>query len=117
MSISDKFFISPTLHERTVKLPDGSEHVLHFKELPASEFRRFRLAEQSDDENQQVGSMAKLIAASLREPDGKQALSYTKALELTAGAANALIAAVLEVNGFDGKKDSPSADLNGSATS
>lgn len=117
MSISEKFFVSATLHERTVKLPDGSEHVLHFKELPASEFRRFQIAEQSDDENQRVGSMAKLIAASLCEANGKAALSYTKALQLTSGAANALIAAVRDVNGFTGKKDSPSAEANGSATS
>jgi hypothetical protein len=117
MSISDKFFISPTLHERLVKLPDGSEHKLHFKELPASEFRRFRNAEQSEDEEKQVGSMAMLIAASLCEPNGKPALSYTKAQQLTAAAANALVAVVLEVNGFSGKKDSPSVEQTGSDTS
>jgi hypothetical protein len=117
MSISDKFFISPTLHERLVKLPDGSEHKLHFKELPASEFRRFRNAEQSEDEEKQVGSMAKLISASWCEADGKPVVTYTKALQLTAAGANALIAAVLEVNGFVGKKDSPSADQTGSDTS
>lgn len=101
--LSDSLFVSATLHERTVKLPDGSEHVLHFKELPAVAFRAFHLAEHSKDEDVQVGSMAKLIAASLCEPDGKPALTYEKALQLKPGAANALVAEILSINGFGAK--------------
>lgn len=102
--LSPSLFVSETIHPRTVKLPDGSEHVLHFKELPATVFRAFHLAEQSKDEDTQTGSMAKLIASSLCEPDGKPALTYKEALKLTAPAANALVNEVLSVNGFGGKQ-------------
>lgn len=98
--LNDSLFVSDALHERTVKLPDGSEHALHFKELPAVTFRQFHLAEQSKDEAVQAGSMARLIAASLCEPDGNPAITYAKALTLKPAAANALVAEILVVNGF-----------------
>lgn len=105
--LNESLFVSDKLHERTVKLPDGSEHSLYFRELPAVTFRSFHLAEQSKDEAVQAGSMAKLIAASLCEPDGKSAITYAKALTLKPSAANALVAEILIVNGFgeDPKKD------------
>lgn len=103
MSLNDALFVSATVHERKVVLADGSEHVLHFKEIPAVTFRAFHKAEQSDDESEQAGSIAKLIAASLCEPDGKPAISYKKALELKAEAANSIVQAILDVNGFGGK--------------
>ena len=59
-SLAASLFVSETIHPRTVKLPDGSEHTLHFKELPATVFRAFHLAEQSKDEDTQTGSMARL---------------------------------------------------------
>ena len=98
--LSDSLFVSPALHERTVTLSDGSKHVLHFKELPAVAFRAFHLAEQSKDEEVQAGSMAKLIAASLCNPDGSPALTYEKALTLKPGAANAMVAEILSINGL-----------------
>jgi hypothetical protein len=117
--LDKSLFISETIHERVVKLPDGSEHTLHFKELPATIFRAFHLAEQSDNEDTQVGSMAKLIASSLCEPDGKAAITYKEALKLTAPAANALVNAVLSVNGFGGKSknDLPPETMDGSGES
>lgn len=105
MSLNKDFFVSDTLHERTVKLPDGSEHPLHFAEIPATEFRRFQMAEFSEDEDIRAGSMAKLIVASLREPDGKPAIKYEQAILLKPAAAKALTAAVLDVNGYG--KDAP----------
>lgn len=98
--LSESLFVSDKIHARTVKLPDGSEHRLHFKELPATEFRKFHIAEQSKDEDARAGSMAKLIAASLCEPDGKPALTYKRALQLNTAAANAIVAEVLSVNGM-----------------
>jgi hypothetical protein len=100
MAKLDKFFVSTEIHERTVKLPDGSEHLLHFRELPAADFRRFHMAEMSEDEDVRAGSMAKLICACLCEPDGKAAITYKQALQLKPAAANALIGAVLSVNGM-----------------
>lgn len=117
MSLSDAFFVSPTLHERKVALPDGSEHVLHFRELPASEFRRFSLYDQSEDEELKVAAQAKLIAASLCEPDGKPAITAEKAAALTPPASRVIVEAIMSVNRFTGKKASPSADPSGSATS
>lgn len=96
----DAFMVSPEVQTRLVKLPDGSEHELHFRELPAVEFRKLHMAEQSDDENVRAGAMAKLIAASLCEPDGKPAMDYAQALKLKSSAMSALVGAVLSVNGL-----------------
>lgn len=93
------FYVSTELHEREVELADGSKHSLHFKELPAIEFRRFALAEQSDNENVRATSIAKLIAASLCDADGKPAITFDQALNLKASAMNAIFEAMLEVNG------------------
>jgi len=100
--LADSLFVSDKVHERMVKLSDGSEYKMWFKELSAIEFRRFHIAEQSADEEKQAASMAKLIAASLCEEDGKPAITYKQALKLTALAMNALSMTILEVNGFGG---------------
>ena len=99
MSKYAAFFVSGEVHERKITLPDGSEHSLFFKELPASVYRKFQIAEQSEDENVRAGSIAKLISASLCEEDGSQGMTYEQALNLKASAANKLLDAVLEVNG------------------
>ena len=93
-------FISDAVQARMVKLPDGSEHELHFKQLPAAEFRRFFLATQSKDEDAQSGAMAKLISMSICTPEGKPALTLKEALRLTPAAEKAISEAVLSVNGL-----------------
>lgn len=95
----DGFFVSSAVHERPITLSDGSTHVLYFREVPAGEYRRFAIAESSDDEDVRVGALAKLIAASLCEADGTPAMSFEQALQLKPAAASALLEAVLEVNG------------------
>jgi hypothetical protein len=105
MTLDASLFISDEIKQKEVTLPNGQVHTLYFKELPAVEFRRFQIAETSGKEDVQAGSIAKLISASLVEPDGKPAISYTKALQLNSAAANAIIAAILEVNGFGAKND------------
>jgi hypothetical protein len=97
--LNESFFVSDKVQEKKVSLADGSEHVLYFKELPAVEFRRFALAEQSDNDDVKAASVAKLIASSLCEPDGKPAITFEKALQLKASAMNAIFEAMLEVNG------------------
>jgi hypothetical protein len=97
--LDKSFFVSTELQEREVELADGSKHVLYFKELPAIEFRRFALAEQSDNENVRATSIAKLIAASLCDADGKLAITFEQALNLKASAMNSIFEAMLEVNG------------------
>lgn len=101
--LDESLFVSTKVHERTVELPDGKKHVLYFKELPAVTFRAFQLAEQSDNEDVRAGSMAKLIAASLCEANGKPAITYAKALTLKAGPTNAMVTEILKVNGMGDK--------------
>ena len=93
------FFVSGTIHERTVTLGDGTEHVLFFKELPVTAFRRFALAEQSDDDDVRAASISRLIADSLCEADGKRAMTYEQACTLKPAVASALFEAVLSVSG------------------
>ena len=117
--LSDALFVSDRVHQRDVKLPDGSVHTLHFRELPAVEFRKFQLADQSDDDDKRAGGMAKLVAASLCEEDGKPALDYKRARMLSPTAMNAILEALLDVNGFGGDAGKPLASeaANGSGTS
>jgi hypothetical protein len=103
MGLSSAFFASSEIQARVVELPDGSKHTLHFKELPAMEFRKFQIAETSEDEDVKAASLSKLIAASLVEPDGKPAITVKEAAKLNSAAANAIMAAIMEVNGFGAK--------------
>jgi hypothetical protein len=105
MGLPTTFFTSQEVHEREVTLADGSKHVLYFKELPAIEFRKFQMAETSDDEDTRAASVAKLIAVSLVEKDGKPAITAKQAAQLKGAAANALMSAILDVNGFGSKND------------
>jgi hypothetical protein len=107
MSLPASFFASEQLHERSVELPDGSTHTLHFRQVPAVEFRKFVFAERSTDESIQAGSAAKLIAASLCDAEGKPAIGYTQALKLNPAATKSLLAAVMSVNGLDDDKGEP----------
>lgn len=119
MTLPASLFVSAEIRAREVALPDGSKHTLNFKELAAIEFRRFQLAEQSDDDEKRAASMGKLIAASLCDPDGKPAITEAKARTLNPAAMNAIMAAILDVNGFKVGlgNDLPSAETTGSGTS
>lgn len=101
--LSATLFISDQVQAREVKLSDGTVHTLHFRQLPALDFRRFFIATQSKDEDIQAGAMAKLIAASVCEPDGKSAMTIKEALRLTPSAEKAISEAVLAVNGLGEK--------------
>ena len=102
--IAQSFFVSTTVQKRTVELPDGEKHDLFFKEIPAVEFRRFSIAEQSEDENVRIGSIAKLMCASLCNEDGSAGITFEQAMTLKASAMNAIFEQVLIVNGQDNKK-------------
>jgi hypothetical protein len=98
--IDPAFFTKEALVTREVALPDGSKHQIHFRELSAMEFRRFQLSEQSGDDEKRAGSMASLISASVCDPDGKTAMTVPQANRLSPAAANALVTAILDVNGL-----------------
>lgn len=102
--LDDSLFVSGKIHERVIELPDGKKHVLHFREVPALEFRRLALAERSADEDVRVNCIARIIAASLCNPDGAPAITVEKAQTLKTVPMNAIFSAVLEVNGQGGQK-------------
>lgn len=84
-------------------MPDGTVHKLHFRQLPAVEFRKFLFAENSRDEDTQASSAPRLVAASLCDADGKLALTRAQAMKLNPPALKALLSAVLDVNGMGDK--------------
>ena len=97
--LDDDLFASDALIERSVTMPSGKTVTLHFRELPAVEFIRFQRIASEGNEDARDGAAAKLIAASVRNPDGSEAMSYENALTLKSGPLNAIFAVVLEING------------------
>ena len=100
MALPKSFFAASEIQKREVELADGTKHTLHFKELSAVEFCKFQLAETSEDEDIRITSIAKLIAASLVEENGKPAITVKEALMLKGQPANAIMSAILDVNGY-----------------
>lgn len=117
------FMVRAEAQARTVQLPDGTKHELHFKQLPAAAFRGFFNAVARRNEEEQSRAMAQLIAQSLCTPQGEPALTVEQALQLTVAAERALTEAVLDVNGLGEKAEadlgngSPGVASSGSGTS
>ena len=104
--LDSSLFVSTSVQEREIKLPDGKTHVLYFKELPAIEFTRYFNAANSKDEDSQLYASAKLIAAGLCDADGKKAITVEQAAQLKPGPLGAILEALRDVNGLgDEKKD------------
>ena len=101
--LGDAFFVSETLHERSITLADGSKHKLHFKELLSTAFTSYHTDINSDDEDVRNSAAPKIIAAGLVDADGKPAVSAEKAAQLKPLVQGQMVRAILEVNGF-GKK-------------
>jgi hypothetical protein len=97
--LDKSFFVSDVAIPKDITLSDGTTHKMFFKEISAIEFRKFFIAEQSNDDDVKATSMAKLIASSLCNEDGKPAITFHDALRLKGNAMNAIIAAVMEING------------------
>jgi hypothetical protein len=95
--MNENLFVSTEVHERTVVL-NKEEVKLYFKEVPAVEFRRYFLIEQSGDIEKQIESMPRLIASSICNVDGTSAMTYEKARTLKPQAMLELFKAVLSVN-------------------
>lgn len=118
--LSAALFAAPDPVTRDVRLSDGSVHALHFRQLPAAEFRRHFREILVDDEERQARGATRLIAASLCEPDGAAALTEEQAARLTPDAERSILDAILAVNGMTpaGKEPPPSATATtGSGTS
>lgn len=100
MSKLNAFLVSAAPEKRVVKMPDGSEHELHFRQVSAAEFRRYQLDYGSEDESKQSMAVQNLIAASLCNPDGTAALTADEAAGLTMAGVSALLPHVLLANGI-----------------
>lgn len=117
MTLNQSLFTSDAVHEREITLGDGTKHVLYFREIPSSEFRKLQTSSKSDD--QQEIAASKLIARSLCNPDGTDAITQEDAAKLKQGVRFAIALAIGEVNGIGAHvgKTSPPEVTNGSGTS
>lgn len=105
MSIyADGLFAGSEIFKRMVKLGDGKEYEMYFKQLPGIEFIRYREIAQSENREERIYGVANLIAASLCEPDGSKAMTAEKAATLLPGPMNAIFEQVLDINGQGSKK-------------
>ena len=118
MSNYDDLMVSTEIHEKPVKLADGTVRKLYFRELPADDYRRFQIAESSDDEDKRAGSVARMIASSMCEPDGSPALTAEQARKLKPSVSRRLFEVVLSLNEAGPKGEAlPPGEKSGSGTS
>jgi len=96
--LDKSLFISQEVHAYPVRLSDGSEHPMFFREASAVDFRKFVFAERSGDEDRQAASIAHLIAACVCDADGKPAMTHKQAGRLKPDAANAIFTVILAMN-------------------
>lgn len=115
--LDQSFFISADLHEKEVELADGSKHKLHFRELPYIDVSRYQAGIQSGDENERAAASAKLIAASLCNPDGSPALTFEQASKLKPAVGTTIFNAAVAVNTPTKKKPSSPEQTATSGTS
>src|SRR5688572_1104693 len=97
-SIPDSFFASDKPIPRQVTMQDGSEHTIHFKELPAFELDRWRAAQHAEDRETRIDATAKLLVLSVCEPGGSAALTVNQVKALKPAPLTQLLKSVLEVN-------------------
>jgi hypothetical protein len=97
--LDKSLFISDDVQQREIELADGSKHTMFFKQVQASVFRKFGMAERSEDQDVRAGSMAVLIAASLCDEKGEPVVTYDQALRLKPEVSTRFFNAAMEVNG------------------
>lgn len=98
--LSDKFFISDKIEERSIELGDGSVEVLFFKHLPNTAFERYAIWCSSADEDVVATSSARLLVMGLCEPDGSPALTLDVAERIKRPVIQKMVRVLLEVNGY-----------------
>jgi hypothetical protein len=97
--------------QKTITLADGSERPLYFREISRSKFSRYFAAQSKGDEDESELETARLISASLCNPDGTDVLTTERAAALKPGVSTAMLSAILEVNGL--AKSSPNVSAPG----
>lgn len=98
MTISESFFVSPSVNKRTVKLGDGTEHELHFRKVSSYEHSRFIAHAGSKVADERADAPNILVAASLCGADGKPIITVEKARELKGEVLDQMFTHALEVN-------------------
>ncbi len=103
-------FISQEVQSSDVVLADGNTHKLYFKELPSASWRVYSLIERNGTLKEKSENMQRIIALSLVTPDGKQAITLEKALELKAEVVIAIFSKIVEINNSStiNQKEKPS---------
>jgi hypothetical protein len=98
MNLDKSLFVSDEVYEKKVKLSDGEEHSLFFKELSSSQYRKFYYFETSEDEDKRAQSQAYLISCSMCDERGKPVITIDQACKLKVDALQAISNAIKEVN-------------------
>lgn len=98
--MDESWFIPPDLEEKKVRLGDGSEHVLHFRHLPNTDFEAYAMQVNSADPEVAGAAAARLLAKGLCDAKGKPALPYERVVMLKRPVFRAMFAALLEVNTY-----------------
>jgi hypothetical protein len=95
-----RFFVAGGAVARTVRLPDGSSHILYFKPLSALDVQALRERAPSEAEGDAYAPTRRLIELSLVTEQGERVLEDGGAGRLTAAAFQALATPAAEVCGM-----------------
>lgn len=87
-------FRSDELHERAITLGDGSVHPLKFREMTHAQELKMRDIARAEGDH-----VSFMISVSVVNDDGTPAISETEAANLKRGVRNALITAIMDING------------------
>lgn len=120
MPLHTSAYVSDELHERQVQFPDGNEYKVHFREPAGPEILGYHLMTQSDSEDDRKLAVAKLLAASVMEPDGTPSMTLEQARRLRPVMSNAFLREVMAIStvaSVAAKKPSPPEATLGSGTS
>lgn len=115
--LNPALFISAKPVPQTVTMPDGTEEVLHFKQLSRQDVELFHDERNSPDVNVRTLAEQRMIARCLCDEDGNPVMTLDDCARLTVPGVAALLPAVLEVNRAPGKASTPDAEITGSAAS
>ncbi len=108
-------FVSPDVHEREVVLADGKKHLLKFRRLSGVEYYAFSMAQRSEDDEQRVRAIARLVSVSLVDDEGNRVLSVEQAAALKDDVLNALLSAANDVNKESTEKNDSTPEVTGTS--
>lgn len=119
LASNSALFASSALAEREVTMPDGTVLIVHFGKVSGMEWSQFQFAMGMGDEEARARASCRLVMLSLREPDGKQALTWEQAKLLEAGVVQQMMRHAADLNRptQNPGKASPPGESSGSGTS